>query len=103
LFLRRDDLAGHAQFGEVPEARLPVIPEVTDGLVEAEHPFLDQVIGVPADQEVGRSLHPDEALIALDELVGRIGTTLLRQNYEVYILRLRSSFSVCRGFRAGLL
>ena len=61
---RGDDLARDAQLGEVAEARLAVGAVVADRLVEADQALLDQVLAVPAGEEVGGGLEPDEALVA---------------------------------------
>src|ERR671935_336869 len=61
---RRDDLAGDAELGEAPERRLLVVTEVADGLVEADQPFLDQILRVAARQEVRARLQADEAGVA---------------------------------------
>ena len=45
---RRDDLAGDAELGEAPERGLLVGAEVAHRLVEADQPFLDQILGVTA-------------------------------------------------------
>src|SRR3954470_9995853 len=51
---RGDDLPRDAQLGEVAERRLAVGPVVAHGLVEADEPFLDEVVGVAAGEEVRR-------------------------------------------------
>src|SRR5438874_5407889 len=62
-----DDLAGDAQFGEGPERGLPVVAEVTHGLVQADHALLLDVVEVGADEEVAAGLGADEAPGAREE------------------------------------
>src|SRR3954466_74607 len=65
---RGDDLARDAQLGKGAEGRLQVGVVVADRLVEADHPFLDDVLAVGADEEVGASLGPREAAVFLEQL-----------------------------------
>src|SRR6185503_9335026 len=89
---RGDDLAGDAELGEVAEARLTVRAVVAHGLVEPDEPFLDQVVGVAADQEVRRRLQADEAVVAPDDHVVGVRTALLGESDQIVIVKL--SFSV---------
>src|SRR5262245_8953639 len=89
---RRDDLPGHAQLREAPERRLLVRSEVADGLVEADEPLLDEVLGVAAGEEVRARLQSDEARIAADESVERGPIAVPRLEHELQILKLSLSF-----------
>jgi hypothetical protein len=93
---RRDDLARDAQLGEVAERRLAVGPIVADGLVEADEPFLDQVVRVAPDEEVRRGLQPDERVIAADQLLVGVWTALLGQCEEVSVINLNLRLRLCR-------
>src|SRR5947209_10999811 len=64
---RGDDLPGDAELGERPEGSLQVGVVVPDRLVEADHAFLDDVLAVGADQEVGAGLGPGEAAVFLQQ------------------------------------
>ena len=76
---RGDDLARDAQLGEVAEARLAVGAVVAHRLVEADEALLDEVVGVAAGEEVRRGLQADEAVVAADDPVVRVGAALLGQ------------------------
>ena len=67
-----DDLAGDAQLGEGPERRLPLGPVVADGLEQADHPLLLEVVEVAAGDEVAAGLGPGEAPVALEQEVERL-------------------------------
>jgi hypothetical protein len=64
----RDDLARDAQLREGPERGLQVGVVVADRLVEADHAFLDDVLAVRADEEVGARLGAGEAAVFLEQL-----------------------------------
>src|SRR5207237_3646926 len=66
---RRDDLPRHAQLGKAAERGLLVGAEVAYRLVEADQPFLDQILGVATGEEVRARLQADEAGVAADQLV----------------------------------
>src|SRR5215211_6785370 len=85
---RGDDLPRDAQLGEVAERRLAVGPEVPDRLVKPDEAFLDEVLGVAADQEVRRCFQADERVIAADQAVVGIGASLFGKRYEIPILKL---------------
>src|SRR5829696_3590960 len=86
---RRDDLAGDAELGEVAEARLPVRPVVPDRLVQADEALLDEVVGVPAREEVRRGLQPHEAVVAADEPVVGRRIASLGEGDEVAVVDLK--------------
>src|SRR3954463_10225528 len=83
-----DDLARDAELREVAEARLAVGSEVAHGLVEADEALLDEVLRLAAEQEVRRRLEPDEAAVALDDPLIRVGAAGLGERDEVGILKL---------------
>src|SRR6185437_641334 len=56
---RRDDLARDTELGEAAERRLLVGAEVANRLVEADEPFLEQVVVVAAGEEVRARLQAD--------------------------------------------
>ena len=85
---RRDDLPRDAQLGEAAERRLLVVAEIAHRLVEADQPFLDQVVGVAAGEEVRARLQPDEAGVAPDEVVHRAVVAVPRPDDELQILEL---------------
>ena len=68
---RGDDLARDAELRERAEGRVLVGPEVAHGLVEADQPLLDQVVGLAAGDEVRARLQADEAGVAAEERVER--------------------------------
>ena len=59
---------------------------VPDRLEEAEHPLLHEVVGVPAEQEVGRGLDADEAAIAPHQLVVGVGSAVLGEGHEELVV-----------------
>ena len=72
----RDDLPRDAQLRERAERREFVGAEVADGLVEADHAFLDDILTVGTDEEVALGLDADEVLIFVEqELHGEIVAT----------------------------
>jgi hypothetical protein len=93
---RRDHLPGDAELREVAEARLAVGPKVADRLVEADQPFLDEVVRLPAEQEVRRRLEADETSIAPDDPVIGDAVTPLRLGDEVGVVELPGCLSAAR-------
>src|SRR5204862_8089560 len=83
---RGGELARDAGLGEVAEARFAIGAGVADRLVEAEEPLLDQILGLAAEQEVRRRLQADEAAIALDDALIRVGAARLRERDQVGVL-----------------
>jgi hypothetical protein len=49
---------------------------------------LDQVVGVAADEKVGRSLESDEAVVTADEAVIGVGVAGLGESYQIAVLNL---------------
>src|SRR5439155_23697237 len=88
---RRDDLPGHAQLGEAPERGLLVVAEVPDRLAQADQPFLEQILGVPAGEEVRARLHPYEPRVAADHLVSGSAIAVAGAKHELQILKLSLS------------
>ena len=93
---RGDDLTGDAELGERAEARLAVAAVVADGLVETEQAFLDQVVALSSEEEVGRGLEADEAAVAADDRVVGIGAAVLGERDQVVIIKLRLRVSFLR-------
>src|SRR5262249_53573603 len=89
---RGDDLPGDAQLGETPERGLLVRAIVSNRLVEADHPLLDEIVAVAAGEEVRARLEPDEALVALEQLVEccLAAVASLEDELEVFQLSLHS-------------
>src|SRR4051812_3478245 len=85
---RGDDLPRHAQLGEGAERRLLVGAEVAHGLVEADEPLLEKVVGVAAGEEVGARLQPDEAGVAAHERVQRQRVAVAGLDDELKVLEL---------------
>jgi hypothetical protein len=85
---RGDDLARDAQLREVPEARLAVGAVVANRFVEPNQALLDEIVGVPAYEEVRRRLEAHEAVVAAHDLVVRILLSLLCERDEVVIIKL---------------
>src|SRR5262249_61292036 len=98
---RGDDLAGNAELGEVAKARLAVGAVVANRLVQADKALLDQVVGLPAEQEVGRRLEADEAAIAADDRVVGVGLALLGKGDEVVIIKFSLRVRVASRTGAG--
>src|ERR1700744_2588198 len=94
---RGDDLAGGAELGEVPEARLAVGAVVTDRLVKAEQALLDQVVGLAPEQEVRGGLKADESAVALDDRVVSVGPAVLREGDQIVIIKLTLRVRPCRS------
>ena len=67
---RRDELARDADVGEGPERRLLVRLEISDGLVQADHRLLEDVVALGADQEIGAGFHSSEVPVAGEEALG---------------------------------
>ena len=67
---RGDDLAGDAQLGERPERRQLLPPEVPNGLVEADHPLLDDILAIGPDQKVRLGFDSDEVAVLVDQILG---------------------------------
>src|SRR5262249_5340035 len=82
---------------EVAKARLAVGSVVPHCLVEAEQAFLDQIIGLPPEQEVGRSLEAHEAAVAAHDRVVGVGSTFLGESDQVVIIKLSLRVSVTLG------
>src|SRR5581483_1184373 len=93
---RGDDLAGDAELGEVPEARLPIGPVVPDRLVQPHQPLLDQVVAVTAGQEVRRRLQAHESVVATNDRVVRHRVPLLGERDQIAILNLKLRVGVRR-------
>ena len=77
----RHDLAGDAQLGEGPERRLAVA-EVADGLEQADHALLLDVVGVAAGEEVAPGLGPGEAAVAVQQQVEGLDVTLVEEAHQ---------------------
>ena len=71
--------------------RLAVGAEIADRLVEADQPFLHQVLAVAADEEVRGRLQAHEGRITPHEPVVRVVAALSRQSEEVAIIKLKLS------------
>ena len=89
-----DDLAGDAELGEGPERRLAVGPEVADRLVEPDHAFLLDVVGVGADQEVAPRLGARETAVALEQHVQRVAVAPPRPFEKVIVLQVDQGHDV---------
>src|SRR5205085_2585470 len=81
--------------GEVAKARLPVGAVIPDRLVQTDQALLDQVVGVPAGEEVRRCLEPHEAVVPPHDPVVCVRMPLLGERDQIPILNLR--LSVRRG------
>jgi len=68
---------------------LAIGAEVTDRLVEADQPLLDEIVGISAGEEVGGGLQAHEAVVAPDEPIVCVPVSLLRQGDQEDILNLR--------------
>src|SRR5207247_1303150 len=99
---RRDDLPCHAQLREAAKGRFLVGAEIAYRLVEADQPLLDQVFGIPAGEEVGARLQPDESRIALDQLRqgGVVAVSSLEHELEILELSV-GTLSCLDGRRAS--
>ena len=78
LFARRaldrgDDLPGDAQLRKRAKRRLLAELIVANGLVQADHALLDDVLAVGADQKIGARLAADDLLVADVQHVLRVG------------------------------
>ena len=88
---RGDDLARHAELGERPKRRLLVGAEVAHGLVEADQPFLDEIVAVASGEEVRARLQPHEGRVAADQRIERRAVAVPRLENELEILKLSLS------------
>src|SRR5439155_4468828 len=71
------------------KARLAVGAKVADRLVEAHQALLDEVVRVPAGQEVRRGLQPHEAVIAPHEPVVGVAVAELGERDQKAVIDLR--------------
>src|SRR5207244_10544754 len=94
---RRDDLAGDAELRKAPERGSLVGTEVPHRLVEADQALLEEILGVPAGEEVGARLQPDEARVAPDQNVecGAVPVPRAQHELEVFELPLSLLRSGC--------
>ncbi len=53
--------------------------EVADGLEQADHPLLLDVVGIAPGQEVAAGLGPGEAAVALEQQVERLDVAFVEQ------------------------
>jgi len=83
-----DDLTGHAQLREAPKRGLLVGAEVPNRLVKPDQAFLDEVLGVPAGEEVGAGLEPNEAVVAPDQGVERPAVTVPGAHHKLEVFEL---------------
>ncbi len=74
---------------------LTVRAEVADRLVETDEPFLDQILGVAADQEVRGRLQPHEGRITPDEPVVGIRAALTGESEEIGVIKVNLSLRLC--------
>ena len=84
----RDDLPSDAQLGEGPERRLALGPEVPDRLVQADHPFLLDVVEVGADEEVAAGLGPGEPAVPLEERRQRVGVAVAEAGDQLVVVQI---------------
>src|SRR5262245_16787873 len=89
---RRDDLARHAELGEAPKGSLFVRPEVANGLVEADQPLLNEVLGIAAGEEIRARLQPDEARVAPHQNVEGVPVPVPRPENQLKVLELSLRF-----------
>ena len=89
---RSDDLSLDAELGERAERRLTVGTEIADRLVEPDHPFLNEVVFVGADQEVVASLHAREVLVSKKEVFKRRVVAGPRPQDQFVVPGVRESF-----------
>ena len=64
-----DDLTRHAELRKSAERRELVVAEVADGLVEADHALLDDVLAVGTDEEIRTRLGTDEVPVLVDQII----------------------------------
>src|SRR6266540_2160867 len=100
---RRNDLARDAKLGEGAERRLLVRAEIAHRLIEADQPFLDQVLRVAAGEEVRARLQPDEPRVAPDQLIERdlVAVSGLEDELQVLELSLSLLLGLLRELSCG--
>ena len=94
---RGDDLTRDAQLGERAKARKLIGFEVAHGLVEADHPFLDDVFAVRADEKVALRLDANEVLVLVEQVFHREIVAGLRDGHQVFVDPLVVFHSIRHG------
>ena len=82
VFDRCQDLSGNTESGKRLKRSVTALVIIADRLEQTDHTLLDQVVAIAADQIEFARARPDEALVALQERLGRrrvSGLTQLRQ------------------------
>ena len=87
-----DDLAGDAQLGEGAKGRQAILAIVANGLVQADHALLHDVLVVCADEEIAARLGPNEVFVLVQQIFQRRVLAVL--------LGQRDDFLVRHGFKA---
>ena len=80
-----DDLPGDAQLRERAEAAQPLGLVVTNGLEQADHAFLHDVLMVRSDEEVTARLGAHEVLVLAQQVLHRHAVSLLGQAHDLLI------------------
>ena len=80
------------------KARKLVGLEIADGLVEADHSFLDDIFAIRSDKKVALRLNTDEVLIFIKEVLHREVVTGLRNGDEILV----NPLLVLHAIRCGM-
>ena len=84
-----NDLAGDAQFREGPEGGKLIFPEIPDGLIQADHALLHDVLMIRADEEIASGLGAHEVFILIQQVFqGRVGGRALmplRHGHHLFV------------------
>jgi hypothetical protein len=83
-----DDLSRDAELGEGAERGLTLGLEVADGLVKADHAFLDNILFVGTDQEIGARLYAREVLVSDEEVFERNFVTRASEFDNLFVCRV---------------
>src|SRR5690606_16485109 len=64
-----NDLAGDAELGKGPERGQLVRAKIADRLVKTDHPFLDDILAIRADQKIRARFRAHKVLILVDQIL----------------------------------
>ena len=81
----RDDLAGDTQFRKRAEAAQPLGLVVADGLEQADHALLHDVLMVRSDEKIAARFGAHEVLVLAQQVLHGHAVALLRQAHDLLV------------------
>ena len=90
----RDNLSCNAQLGKGTERRQLIITEIPDGLVKANHAFLDDILPVCTYEEVGTGLGPHKITVLVDEIIKCRLIVIILDLQQDFLIREISKFTI---------